>query len=135
MKKAQTFADNLAAIAEWMPDSHRPPGEIRAGFVSGSMPTGERNAALERLRNTRDDEHGVLSNARCLAEGVDVPSLDGIAFIDPRSSQVDIVQAVGRAIRLAPDKESGKILIPVYVSGGDDVAEILASSALTASGT
>ena len=60
-------------------------------------------------------ERGILANARCLSEGVDVPTLDGVAFIDPRRSQVDVVQAVGRAIRKADDKTIGTIVIPVFV--------------------
>jgi hypothetical protein len=67
-----------------------------------------------------DEERGLLANARCLAEGVDVPALDGVAFVDPRRSEVDIVQAVGRAIRLAPDKTFGTIVIPVFVESGED---------------
>ena len=71
----------------------------------------------------------MLSNARCLAEGVDVPSLDGVAFIDPRSSHVDIVQAVGRAIRLSPEKKTGTIVLPVFLkSAVDPVSAIEASN-------
>jgi predicted helicase len=58
---------------------------------------------------------GLLANARCLAEGVDVPTLDGVAFIDPRRSEVDIVQAVGRAIRKTDDKTVGTVIIPVFI--------------------
>jgi predicted helicase len=76
-----------------------------------------------------DNQRGLLTNARCLSEGVDVPSLDGIAFIDPKNSQVDIVQAVGRAIRLSADKKFGTIVIPVFIEQGDDaVASIEASN-------
>ena len=57
----------------------------------------------------------VLSNARCLSEGVDVPSLDGVAFIDPKHSPIDIVQAVGRAIRKSDEKTKGTIIIPVFL--------------------
>ena len=57
-------------------------------------------------------ERGLLSNARCLGEGVDVPTLDGVAFIDPRRSEVDIIQAVGRAIRKAEDKTMGRLSSP-----------------------
>lgn len=128
VKAASGFADDLASVAAWMPATQRPPGSIRAGFVSGAMSTGERNTGLNRLRNVADGEHGVLANARCLSEGIDVPSLDGVAFIDPRRSQVDIVQAVGRAIRLAPGKKLGTIVIPVYVSSDDNAADVLASS-------
>ena len=69
-----------------------------------------------------------MSNARCLSEGVDVPTLDGIAFIDPRQSQVDIIQAVGRAIRKSEDKSFGTIVIPVYLADTKNADnEILAS--------
>jgi hypothetical protein len=77
----------------------------------------------------RANERAVLSNARCLAEGVDVPSLDGVAFIDPRSSHVDIVQAVGRAIRLSPEKKTGTIILPVFLkSAANAVSAIEASN-------
>lgn len=128
VKAAQRFAAEIGDVAAWMPATQRPPGPVQAGFVSGAMSTGERNAGLNQLRNVPDGEHGVLANARCLSEGVDVPSLDGVAFIDPRKSQVDIVQAVGRAIRLAPGKQLGTIVIPVYVSSTDDPADVLSGS-------
>ena len=70
----------------------------------------------------------MLTNARCLTEGVDVPTLDGVAFIDPRRSQVDIVQAVGRAIRKADDKTVGTIVIPVFVDESSDPEEALDAS-------
>ncbi|OYY62895.1 MAG: hypothetical protein B7Y51_07330, partial [Burkholderiales bacterium 28-67-8] len=71
----------------------------------------------------------LLANARCLSEGVDVPSLDGVAFIDPRSSQIDIIQAVGRAIRLSASKTAGTIVLPVFIEdGADPVASIEASN-------
>ena len=63
------------------------------------MKSSERNDKIKRLKDLQEGERRVLTNARCLSEGVDVPTLEGIAFIDPRSSQVDIIQAVGRAIR------------------------------------
>jgi hypothetical protein len=59
---------------------------------------------------------------------VDVPSLDGVAFIDPRSSQVDIIQAVGRAIRLSPDKKAGTIVLPVFIAAGEDVISTIEAS-------
>ena len=67
----------------------------------------------------------LLTNARCLSEGVDVPSLDGIAFIDPRGSQVDIIQAVGRAIRKSDHKTKGTIVLPVFLEAGDDPDTII----------
>ena len=68
-------------------------------------------------------EIGLLSNARCLSEGVDVPALDGVAFIDPRSSEIDIIQSVGRAIRLSENKTTGTIVIPVFVEQTEDAED------------
>jgi superfamily II DNA or RNA helicase len=69
------------------------------------MPTFERRQKLLRLKEVGSCEIGLLSNARCLSEGVDVPALDGVAFIDAKSSEIDIIQAVGRAIRLSATHE------------------------------
>ena len=63
--------------------------------------------------------------ARLFTEGVDVPSLEAVAFLDPRDSQVDVVQAVGRVMRKAPGKRFGYIIIPVVVEPGRDVAAAL----------
>src|SRR5690606_11439391 len=60
----------------------------------------------------------ILSNARCLAEGVDVPDLDAVLFLHPRNSVVDVVQSVGRVMRLAPGKNYGYIILPVAVPAG-----------------
>ncbi|MDP2759462.1 MAG: Helicase associated domain protein [Sideroxyarcus sp.] len=92
------------------------------------MPANKRRIKLDQLKALGADERGVLSNARCLSEGVDVPSLDGVAFIDPRSSQVDIIQAVGRAIRLSPDKKAGTIVLPVFIAAGEDAVSTIEAS-------
>ena len=67
----------------------------------------------------------ILSNARCLTEGIDVPSLDAVLFLQPRKSQIDVVQAVGRVMRRAPGKKHGYIILPVVVPAGDDPASAL----------
>ena len=87
------------------------------------MNSTKRNNRISRLRNIKKGEIGILTNARCLSEGVDVPSLDGIAFIDPRQSQIDIIQAVGRAIRKSDDKSKGTIVIPLYISEKESLDE------------
>ncbi|GAC1672217.1 MAG: hypothetical protein NVS9B8_15180 [Candidatus Limnocylindrales bacterium] len=104
-------ADFATALME-RPSSDQP--SIAASFVSGAMTSGERAQRLERLRAANGDAV-LLANARCLTEGVDVPGLDGVVFVDPRWSPIDIVQAVGRVIRRADDKSVGTILIPVVV--------------------
>lgn len=80
--------------------------------VNGSMPTAHRERAL---RDFRAAARAIVSNARCLTEGVDVPAVDMVAFLSPRRSRVDIVQATGRAMRRSPGKTTGYVLVPLYV--------------------
>ena len=70
----------------------------------------------------------ILSNARCLSEGVDIPSLDGVIFLQPRKSKTDVIQAVGRVMRKPPGKKYGYVILPVVVPGGSTPEEILADS-------
>lgn len=107
-------------VLDWMQARDRPAGALWTGFPAGEMSAGERHVRLQRLRELAAGERGLLTNARCLSEGVDVPTPDGVAFIDPRGSEVDIVQAVGRAIRLAEDKKVETIVIPVFIDTATD---------------
>src|SRR5258708_14456855 len=72
---------------------------------------------------------GVWCSGACLGEGVDVPVLDGIAFIDPKRSMIDIIQAVGRVIRKAEDKRIGTVVIPVFVDESEDADHAFSQSA------
>jgi len=75
-----------------------------------------RAAALHRLAEPEDHTAAVLASARILTEGVDVPAVDTVVFAEPRTSAVDIVQAVGRAMRLAPGKTRGRVVLAVTIS-------------------
>jgi hypothetical protein len=129
IKKAQDFADTLPEVINWMPKGKRPSGQLWSRHASGEMPTGKRHRLLAHLSVLDEGERGLLANARCLAEGVDVPTLDGIAFIDPKRSEVDIVQAIGRAIRRDPKKIVGTIVIPVFIDTDEDPDTALDKSA------
>ena len=86
----------------------------------------QRNQELRALADaSREGECRILCNVKLFTEGVDVPSLDAVAFLDPRDSQVDVVQAVGRVMRKAPGKRFGYIIVPVVVEPGRDVAAAL----------
>ena len=111
-----------------MPAQQRPKGKLWSRYASGEMPAGDRYVLLQHLGSLDDGDRGLLANARCLSEGVDVPTLDGVAFIDPRRSEVDIVQAVGRAIRKSEDKKVGTIVIPVFIDTDADPEVALDSS-------
>lgn len=129
VKRAEQFSKDLLEVVDWVGDDHKPDGLIKTDFVSGEMATDKRRVKLSQLKSIGPNERGLLTNARCLSEGVDVPSLDGVAFIDPRSSQIDIVQAVGRAIRLSANKSTGTIVLPVFIEGSKDgVASIEGSN-------
>ena len=97
-----------------------PPG-VHADHVDGTMSSSERFKKLTTLKRG-SSSYSLLANARCLSEGVDVPALDGVIFVDPRQSEIDIVQAVGRAIRKSADKRVGTVVIPIVCSVGADGA-------------
>ena len=93
--------------------------ECQLRHVDGTMGAKERSGHLDWLK----EEHGdpaarILSNARCLSEGVDVPALDAILFMHPRKSQIDVVQSVGRVMRRAPGKNMGYVILPIGVPAG-----------------
>ena len=128
VKRAENFALDIQDAIDIVNKEHKPKGKLWTDYVSGKMSTHKRRLKLDQLKSLTQGDAGLLSNARCLSEGVDVPSLDGIAFIDPRSSQVDIVQAVGRAIRLSKDKAIGTIVLPVFIEDSDDAQASIESS-------
>jgi predicted helicase len=97
--------------------------------VDGTYNALQRNAELAWLKApVGDGECRILTNARCLSEGVDVPALDAVLFLQPRNSIVDVVQSVGRVMRLSPKKEYGYVILPVAVPAGMDPASALADN-------
>ena len=100
--------------------------KVEATHLDGTAPAFERSEELRNLARTRTDRCArVICNAKLLTEGVDVPSLDAVVFMEPRDSQVDIVQAVGRVMRRVEGKKLGYIVIPVPVPPGEDLAAAL----------
>ncbi len=86
---------------------------ISIDHIDGTMNCKERLEKLENLNQFQPNTCKVLSNARCLSEGVDVPALDSIVFFDGKSAMVDIIQAVGRVMRKAKHKKRGYIILPI----------------------
>ena len=121
-------------------------GSVEVRHVDGSMNIMERTSLLSWLSGdlgapaptrqassaSESEETSVscriLSNARCLSEGVDVPALDAVMFLSPRKSQVDIVQSVGRVMRLAPGKQYGYIILPVAIPSGMSPEDVLSDN-------
>ena len=103
-------AESFTAKGNEGVSTHLP--EFKSFHVNGEMPTVLRECIM---RDFRASPKAVMSNARCLTEGVDVPAVDMVAFMSPRRSKIDIVQATGRAMRVAPSKKTGFVLVPLYV--------------------
>ena len=121
-------------------------GSVAVRHVDGSMNIMERTGLLSwlsgdlgrpaptRQTSSASESEGtsvscrILSNARCLSEGVDVPALDAVMFLSPRKSQVDIVQSVGRVMRLAPGKQYGYIILPVAIPTGMSPEDVLSDN-------
>jgi len=128
------------------PPSQKRLGSVEVRHVDGSMNIMERTSLLSWLSgdlgapaptrqasSTSESEETsvscrILSNARCLSEGVDVPALDAVMFLSPRKSQVDIVQSVGRVMRLAPGKQYGYIILPVAIPPGMSPEDVLSDN-------
>ncbi len=87
--------------------------KISIDHIDGTMNCKDRLEKLEELNEFQPNTCKVLSNARCLSEGVDVPALDSIIFFDGKSAMVDIIQAVGRVMRKAKNKKRGYIILPI----------------------
>jgi len=100
---------------------------VEARHIDGTMKANERIENLKWLDTLNEEEETIrmLTNVRCLSEGVDVPSLDACVFMSTRHSHVDVVQSVGRVMRIAKDKKYGYILLPIVVEPGEDPAQTI----------
>ncbi|WP_210014715.1 DEAD/DEAH box helicase [Pseudomonas palmensis] len=97
-----------------------------AEHVDGGMNASQKEAKLKWLKaEAPANTCRILSNVRCLSEGVDVPALDAVLFLTPRNSQVDVVQSVGRVMRNAPGKKRGYVVLPVVIPAGMEPHEAL----------
>ncbi|MFG2379164.1 Helicase associated domain protein [Streptomyces sp. NPDC048504] len=129
---ARAFAATLHDTAATLPEELRPKG-LWADWISGShAPQIRRRLLLEFASHTDPHTPAVLSNARVLGEGIDVPSIDAVVFADPKNSPVDTVQAVGRALRQQPGAgKKATLVVPVYLTPGEDPDDLLGADAYT----
>lgn len=124
---AASYNEYAKQVSEYYAEGEDDTVVISAKHIDGGMSAGERNKLVAWLKDapTSGTECRVLTNVRCLSEGVDVPSLDAVIFLSARNSQVDVVQSVGRVMRTAPGKKYGYIIIPIVVPAGGDANAIL----------
>ena len=141
MKRAVAFSQNIKVSKEieelinklktsyydsLKPEVQKETVRVSAIHIDGSMGASERDRRLAWLKGEIEDgDCRIVSNVRCLSEGVDVPSLDAVLFLSARDSEVDVVQSVGRVMRAAPGKKYGYIIIPVLVPSGEKAEEAL----------
>jgi len=117
-KITETFNTVTSHYHESLPEEKREKmAVVVSDHVDGTMSAPVRDEKLSWLKSPSEEsnECRILTNVRCLSEGVDVPSLDAVLFLSARNSQVDVVQSVGRVMRKAPGKKYGYIIIPVVV--------------------
>jgi superfamily II DNA or RNA helicase len=122
---AQRFASTFTATLNVLPPRLRPERALHATHIHGGMNQSERARILGLLAEPPDDGWTVVSNARCLSEGIDIPSVDCITFTAAKRSPIEIVQAVGRALRCSANGSGiATILVPVLLpddySGTDE---------------
>ena len=116
----------VESAIERMPEGQRPVDfQCETQHVDGQHNAFDRKNRIEWLKSSTAGACRILSNARCLSEGIDVPALDAVIFMTPKNSHVDIVQAVGRVMRKAPGKQYGYIILPVAIPPGTDPAAAL----------
>ncbi len=132
VRKAITFHSRVSHAALFASDGTQGIGTFLPEYprfhISGKQSTAQREPTLRGFFNS---PKGIITNARCLTEGVDVPSVDMVAFMAPRRSRVDIVQAVGRAMRVADEaKTVGYVLVPIYlnIKEGETISEAIGRS-------
>ena len=127
--KATTAAYNVGTdvyLGELPAEKRRSMLRVSAKHIDGTFPANTRDERLQWLKeDAPDGECRVLTNVRCLSEGVDVPSLDAVMFLAARNSQVDVVQSVGRVMRKSPGKKYGYIIIPVIVPSTEEPEKAL----------
>ncbi|WP_375608838.1 MULTISPECIES: type ISP restriction/modification enzyme, partial [unclassified Bartonella] len=103
-----------------------PPLQCTFDHIDGTQSAKMRNKALDWLKeDAGENTCRVLTNVRCLSEGVDIPALDAIMFLHPRKSHVDVIQAVGRIMRRAKGKKRGYIILPVGIPAGVSAEQAL----------
>ena len=122
---AKEFQSLVEKTIELLKSHKKETEDVRTYHISGQYPTYQRSKILSEFIAQKKS---VVTNARCLTEGVDVPAIDGVYFVDPKQNIIDIVQAVGRAIRKKPTKY-GYIIIPVFIKDETDAEKIIESSA------
>ncbi len=115
IKRSKKFAELLTKINQELYKE-----DIFIESLDGSFSMAKRNRIIKEFANNKK---GILCSARVLNEGVNIPIIDSVCFVDNRNSTIDIVQCIGRSLRLYNDKKMANIVVPMFVNNLDDVME------------
>ena len=130
VKHAKKFSKNVPLVREFLRKNRRRPAQVWGDAVWGEMPLAQREGILARFNTLDEGECGIVSNAKCLGEAVDVPTIDGISFVQTKRNAIDIVQVVGRAIRKSKKKEGTRtIILPLPILNKRNPKATIESSA------
>jgi superfamily II DNA or RNA helicase len=130
INKAKGFSSpdkdvSISTLNRALPKTSRIAQTLWTDHINGGMTAGARKTTLHRLEHFGNSTVGLVSNVACLGEGINVPDLDSIAFIDPKASEIGIIQAVGRAIRKPrASKKVSTIYVPIVIGEGDSEIEV-----------
>jgi predicted helicase len=125
---ASIFEDVVRSYQEQEDDKEAIANKLicEAEHVDGGMNASQKEEKLDWLKaEIPENTCRILSNVRCLSEGVDVPALDAVLFLTPRNSQVDVVQSVGRVMRKSEGKKRGYVVLPVVIPADKEAHEAL----------
>ena len=125
ISSAKEFQTVVEKTIELLKNNKKEVEDVKTYHIEGKYPTYQRSKILSEFITQKKS---LVTNARCLTEGVDVPAIDGVYFVDPKQNLIDIVQAVGRAIRKKPTKY-GYIIIPVFIKDETNTENIIEKSA------
>ena len=126
VKSASELADNFQNIL--MKLGKNIPNFRFSKVLKGTQKTHIRASSLLKLSGLKSKDFAFLTNARCLSEGIDVPSLDGIIISEPRISKIDIIQVVGRALRKHEDKKKAIIVVPLIIDESQNLEDQIEKS-------
>lgn len=133
LRRVMVFHNTVAASKDFTATLSEVIGQDLPGLMSmhvdGSTTPAHRAQRLSVLAEPGPDRWAVLSNVRCLGQGIDIPAIDAVAFASPRSSAIDITQCIGRALRLDPGREDPAVIVlPVFVDSAGDLVQQVKSS-------
>jgi superfamily II DNA or RNA helicase len=128
VKSAKSFANEFSILDKIGYLKNKGINSFWSSWIEGNMSSFDKKNLINQFKQNSSETLSLMTNAKCLTEGIDVPKIDTICFLDPKKSQVDIAQAVGRVMRKVKGKKIGNLIIPLPVSNNDHIEEKLYKS-------